>query len=284
MARKPRELDRVERWMQEVITHPGGIAAGLRAPAARKHGSLTARTLGKLVAPSKALTSFERLEIYSQQYIWRLIEVLGDEFPTVRRVVGHPRFGELATAYLARHPSTSYSLGPLGAKFPRFLGREAKRLDHRAFLHDVAVLERTIEEVFDDVEEKPVAIDDLLAVPAERWAQARFRTIPALRLLALRHPVNDFVRAMRDEKPAAIPAPARSWLAVFRRDFTVWRAPLTRERYVLLRDLVAGKTLAEALEACVAVRGVDAGKVAASLQGWFREWAGDGLFAGVQGG
>lgn len=283
MARKPRALDRVERWMQEVITHPAGTAAGLRAPAARRHADVSARTLGKLVAPSKALTSFARLEIYSQQYIWRLIEVLGDEFPTVRRTVGHPRFGELVTEYLTRHPSKSYSLAPLGAKFPRFLAREAKRLEHRAFLADIARLERTIEEVFDDAEVKPVAIDDLLAIPAERWPQARVRTIPALRLLALRHPVNDYVRAMREEKPAPIPGAERSWLLVFRRDFVVWRAPLTRERYGLLRALVAGKTLGEALEACLAVRGVDAGKVAASLQGWFREWAGDGLFAGVDG-
>lgn len=287
MARKrpaapdARELDRLQRWMQEVITHPEGVVPGLGSRAARKYAKVDENSVESVVAPSKQLTSVERLQIYANQFHWRLIDVLAADFPTVHRVVGPEAFYDLVVDYLARHPPTSYSLAPLGAAFPRFLLEEANDLPHREFLFDVAVLERTMEELFDVEEAKPIGADALAGVPAERWPGLRLTPIPGFRLLAQKHPVNAFVRAAREERHLDVPAPEDSWLVVFRRDFTVWRSVLTREQHALLGALAEGKTLVESLEAAVSVPGADAEAVASKVQAWFREWAGDGLFAAV---
>ena len=40
-------LDQIQRWMQSVITHPGGVAEGARRPEARRHLDLAAAGLGE---------------------------------------------------------------------------------------------------------------------------------------------------------------------------------------------------------------------------------------------
>jgi hypothetical protein len=42
----------------------------------------------KLITPSAKLTSFERLELYSQGYWFRILEAFDEDFPGLRAVVG----------------------------------------------------------------------------------------------------------------------------------------------------------------------------------------------------
>ncbi|MBI2922445.1 MAG: putative DNA-binding domain-containing protein [Planctomycetes bacterium] len=276
------KLNAVENWMQEVITHPGGIGAGESSSAARSHMDLGAGAIERLIGPSRNLTSRQRLQIYSNMYFWRLIDILAEEYPTVRHVLGPPRFGRLAVAFLTAHPSRSYSLNVLSAGFPDFVRSEAGRLPRRAFLADVARVERTMEEVFDAPDARPLTTKEFRAIPMGRWATGRIRMTPALRLLALDHPVDAFMAAVREERQADVPRRRKEWLAVFRSGYSVWRARLSEERFTLLGALVAGKSLPDAFEACAALRGFDEGRFTAALPVWFKRWASEGFFCGVE--
>lgn len=281
-AAAPRaSLNAVENWMQEVITHPDGIGAGETSAAARRHVDLGAGTIERMIGASRNLTSRQRLRIYSNMYFWRLIDILAEEYPTVRHVLGPPRFGRLAVAFLTAHPSRSYSLNHLSARFPEFVRNEAGRLPRRAFLADVARVERTMEEVFDAPDVRPLTTREFRAIPMKRWATGRIRMTPALRLLALDHPVDAFMAAVREERHADVPRPKREWLAVFRSGWSVWRARQSEERFTLLAALLAGKTLPEAFEACAALRGFDDEKFTGALPIWFKRWAAEGFFCGV---
>ena len=280
-GRAPR-LDQLERWMFEVVSHRDGVSGGLEAESARRQMPTGARRLEDVVEPSKSLSAAERLEIYASMYYSRLIEVLVEDYPTVRHVLGADQFAETAAAYVDAHPSTHYSLSMLGRAFPEYLRDEAPVFPDRQFVFEVALLQRSIEEVFDAPRAPVVEVDAVLAVPQDRWAEMRFRMSPALRLHAFRYPVDDFYQALRDERPMDVPAPARSWLAVFRRHFKVWRMPLTEPQYTLLDALTRGLPLGAALEAVAELPGVDPEELLGSLREWFATWAGEGLFAGVE--
>ncbi len=199
-GRAPR-LDQLERWMLEVVSHRGGVSAGLEAERARRHLPAGAKRLEDIVEPSASLGAAERLGIYASMYYWRLIDVLVEDYPTVRHLLGADRFHETAAAYVDAHPSTHYSLSMLGRTFPEYLRDEAPALPAREFVCEVALLERTIEEVFDAPRSPALAVDDLLAVPEDRWAELRFRMAPAFALHAFRYPVDDFYQALRDGHP-----------------------------------------------------------------------------------
>ncbi len=284
------DLSQIQRWMQTVITHPDGIAAGIDSPAARQSIDITAADVEQVISRSQALDSVQRLHVYGSAYYTRLIECLAVEFPAVHAAVGEDAFGGFVFGYLQQYPSTSYTLGDLGAGFPQYLAesrppRTDDGPDWADFLVDLATLERTYSEVFDgpgEEREQLLTADDLLAVPADRWGDVRLRTARSLRFLELRFPVHEFATAVRRGKTATMPAATTTRLAISRRDYIVRRRPLAPLPDRLLQQLQQGETLGAAIEAAVAADEADMSSLADHLREWFRLWTQEGYFLGLE--
>ncbi|MBI3267926.1 MAG: putative DNA-binding domain-containing protein [Planctomycetes bacterium] len=281
-AAPPASLARLERWMMEVVSSPGGVQGGLASAGARRLGPGDPDALERVVLPSRSLSAADRLAVYADMYFLRFIEVLAGEFPTVRHVLGAEPFTRFVTDYVSAHPSASYTLSLLGAGFPAFLRNEARGLPRRAFLAELALVERAMEEVFDAPRADPLPADAVLALPPDRWAAAQLRMTPALRLFALHYPLNDFMTAVRQGRETQPPRARPTWTAVYRKDYLVWRLPLAREGFALLSALAEGKTLGEALEAAASAPDADPEWILGMLPGWFREWTAEGFFVGVE--
>jgi hypothetical protein len=276
------ELDRTERWVMEVVSHPEGVEAGLSSKSARKLIDVPPEELSKVILPSKNLSSAERIGIYQSMYFVRLVECLEKDFEVVKHVLGEKRFNDVAMAYLIKHPSTHYSLNKLSDKFPHFIEKEVKDIPHRAFLAELAELELMVQHIFDERDAKPVTVDDLLSVRQDKWPTTKLRTIPALRMMTFAYPTNQYMQAVINKKPPRkIPGRKKTWLAIYRRSHRVCRAQLTLEKFTLLSAIVAGKPLGEALETCAGIKGVNPKKLAASIGAWFKEWAEDGIFCAI---
>jgi hypothetical protein len=267
--------------MQAVITDPGGIARGEAGAEARRHIDLGARTIEQVCEASAGLTARDRLGIYANMYYWRLVDVLAEEYPTVHHLLGPRRFYRVAVDYLVAHPSRSYTLTRLSIPFADFLAREAKALRRRALLADVARVERAIEDVFDAAAPEPMTTRELRRVPMEKWAAGRLVLAP-FRLLELDYPVNSLIAAVRKDLPVKAPRKRTERLVVYQSRLRVWRAPLSREAFTLLKALGEGKRLPEAFEACAGLRGFDEAKFTRSLQPWFKGWAAADLICGVE--
>ena len=283
----PLPLDVVQRWMQSVITHPGGVQGGLESAAARAEIDLPPADLPEVIAPSRALSSHQRLEIYAQAYYARLFECLREEFPALRHAVGDEAFDALAFGYLQQHPSSSYTLGDLGCEFPGWLEatRDPADGDWPQLLIDLARLERTYSEIFDGpgCERGPqLTAADLQAIPPERWPQARLQMAPCFRLLEFGYPVHEFATAVRNRTgDAEIPLPQaeRTLLAITRRDYVVRRYALSETQHRLLWALARGEAIGTAIaEVADTAEGEDLG---ADLHAWFRDWTVAPFFAGI---
>src|ERR1700727_1403841 len=113
MTGSPRDLPQlaqIQRWLQAVITHPGGVEEGLDSEEARANVDLPAERVEQIVDPSKRRTSVERLEVYANAYYARLVECLRDEYPALLHAAGEEVFDGLAFGYLQSYPSQSYTL------------------------------------------------------------------------------------------------------------------------------------------------------------------------------
>ncbi|MGH7194161.1 MAG: HvfC/BufC family peptide modification chaperone [Candidatus Saccharimonadales bacterium] len=289
-------LTAVQRWMQAVMMHPAGVAAGADSEAAREI-DVGPDGIEAIIRPSRQMASEERLAIYGNAYFTRLLECLRTIFPLVARTVGDAAFDDLAMDYLQRYPSRSYTLDRLGDRFMDYLGESRPDLDADGrpteqwpdFLMDVARLDWEIDEVFDGPGVEGQALltaEQLQAIEPASWPEARLVPVSCLRLLAFSYPVNDYYTALRQatgaEPPLEMPEPAATFVALTRRSFVVRRHPLSEAQYGMLGKLAAGEKLGEAIEwlASSADAGLDT--LARDLQAWFRTWTEAGFFMRVE--
>lgn len=271
-------LATLEQWMQTVVMHPDGAEPGVRSATARRLLPRSAKDLGSVVLPSKALTSVERLDIYAHMYYARLLEVLENEYPTTRRILGDEAFWRACRAYVHRHPSRHRTLNSLSEKFPAFLARHLPRGNRSGLAVDVARIERAMEDVFDAPRAELLTAAELTAIGAEEWGRVRLRVNPALKFLMLRYPANAYMNAVRGKAKPRVPRSRPTFVIVLRRDFTVFRRDQQPEQFRLLQALAAGRTLAQAVRRSVGRRRGSADELAATLGAWFRQWAADRIF------
>ena len=270
-------LPRLQRWMQAVIEQPGKAADAVASEAARTE--LDPAEIGRVVLPSKTLTPVERVGVYQGMYLLRMVEALENDFPAVAHFLGTERFAEAVTAYVAAHPSRSYTLNRLGDRFPEFL-RSWPGLRRRPFLFDLARLEALVTEVFDAPESPAWPAAEIARIPEEAWDGAILRPIEALRLGAFGHPVNAYFQSVKDENHDHPPtARKKTWVVVYRKNYEVWRLDLGQPAYGFLSSLVRGRPFGKAV--ADAARGAQ-GSPGTSLFGWLRDWVAEGLFTRVE--
>lgn len=283
------ELDQVQRWMQAVITHPDGVAEGIRSDSAQQEIGIQPEQVEDVVLRSQNLTSIERLHIYASAYYARLLECLREEFPALVHALGEEMFDGFAFGYLQSFPSTSYTLADLAGQFPDYLAQtrpvsQEDTPDWADFLIDLATVERAYSEVFDGpgVEGQTLLDEQAVAsIPPDQWPQARLVPVPCLRLLSLRFPVHEYISAVRRDQPVEMPPAAQTWLVITRRDYIVRRVAVSQLEFELLADLANGTHIGQAIEALADRPECDWDTLAAQLHGWFHHWAAAGFFQRV---
>ncbi len=270
----------MQRWMQSVVVHPGSIGEALSSPLAA--AEWPARRIRDVILPSRTLAPAERVAVYQGMYLLRMEEALAADYPTLRALLGEADFFHLARDYVQIYPSRSHSLNSLGDHLPDFLKNDRSRRN-RDFLAELARLELSTSDVFDAPETKPVSATRVSAVRPEEWERAVLRPIAALRLVSLQYNVNDVVQAVKDGKRPPRPKKQPSQLAIYRRDYSVYRLSLEPAGSELLRDLVGGAALGAAVRAALLrAKNQRARPRKAQLFRWFRDWMSSGLFAAVK--
>ena len=254
------------------------------------NGKPTAAVAETFIKPNDRLTSFDRLQIYNQQYWWRLIASFGEDFRGLRAVLGERKFDRLSVAYIAECPSRSWTLRNLGARLEAFLIAHPELTAPRERLAlDVARVEwgRTV--AFDGAARRPLDPQRL----AGRDPEAIFVKLqPYITLLELAHPVDRLLARLKrvsddqgvssnavsashsrrrvrlDARPVRIPI----LLAVHRLENSVYYKRLEPEAYRLLRALREGQSIADACgSAFFGTKNLPETN-AAKVREWFSAW------------
>lgn len=256
-------------------------------------GRTTAEVAESILKPNDRLNSFERLQIYNQQYWWRLLGCFQEDFRGVRAVIGERKFDRLAVAYLEAHGSTSWSLRDLGQFLPAFL-REHPELSapHTELAVQMAEVEWAKVLAFDTA---ALPLLDPQKIAGRDPAKLRLKLQPYVQLMTLRYPIDQLIRKQRESAvetgsasnavsasattrrraPRLLRAQASAepiHLAVHRVDFSVYYKRLTPEAFALLTALRSGATLADACETAFAQSSIPADEAAVKLGEWFNVW------------
>jgi len=252
-------------------------------------GRPMAEVAASFIAPNSRLTAFERLELYNRQYWLRVLGSLAEDFTALRALVGAKRFQEMSVAYLAEHPSRSFTLRNLGSKLVEWLIGNSQWAGRRnALAVDLARIEWAFVEAFDNAEHTPLTLEQIATLDSG----SRLALQPHVQLLALNYPADDIALALHskdkkqtseagvthedsEDQPVRLPRVRRrpTWVAAHRVDLNVYYRRMEREEYQTLAAIRDGRTLGEALEAGFAGSSVPEGRHPQRVQKWFTTWA-----------
>lgn len=287
------ELLDIQRKMAAAIMHP--LTGGDNMARRRRDGARNRSEAESIIRPNDRLTSFERLEIYNRMYWFRLYSCFEEDFPGLKAVLGSAKFEKLMREYLTACPSESFTLRNLGSRLTAWLEEHPEYMEPRRQLAmDMARLEWAHIEAFDSASEELLDPDDLMEINDE----SRLRLQPYLRVLGLRYPVDDLLIDIQSEsgssdaasnnasaarktkhvRRVAMLEPQEIFLAVHRQENSVYYKRLEREEFRLLRALLDGNTISEAIDAALEGSAMTEDERGAFLQQAFAGWAQLGWF------
>jgi hypothetical protein len=287
-------LEQLQRTIFDVIRQP--LTADERMQPCMPDGRPTIEIAASIIKPNEKLTSAVRLEIYNRVYWFRILSALGEDFPGLRAVIGQKRFDAVLQAYLSDCPSESFTLRNLGARLESWLCQYPELIRaHFQLALDMVRLEWAEVEAFDSEELPKVRSEDMQTLGENPVLTLQ----PYLRLLDLSYPVDELLLRIRDDqeqesdfssnvvlekatlphaKRWGLPKTKRTYLAVHRQENVVYFKQLNPVSFALLNGLRQGKTLAEAIQACLGEGNRANEALSTDLKTWFSHWAFLGWF------
>ena len=262
-------------------------------------GSSMTAVSDRFIKPNDRLSAFERLEIYNRVYWFRVLDCLYDDYPGLRAIVGEKKFMELATAYLAKYPSVSFTLRNLGQRLEKFLREKPEWIaPHKEMALDMTHFEWAQVVAFDDTALRPITTDEILDTPRSKL---RLGLQPYLSLLELNYVVDKFFIAvqkrdadvLRDEasntfdsmpqakerrRKVRLPRREHIHVAVHRYDNALYYKRLEPEAFAILRGLRRGATVEKACTNAIAKSARKNVDWAARIKEWFDDWSSLGWF------
>jgi hypothetical protein len=286
------ELNRLQHWMQAVVTDPTGVQAAVAGETAQRSINVPFEQLEEVVTRSQSLTAAERLAIYSRAYHLRLLDCFVAVFPCLHFALGDELFRRFAIEYLQKYPSRSYTLNQLATRFPKFLAETRPDaglpVDEQEvwpdFLIDLSRLELAFWETFDGpgVEGRSRQHEDeLRGLDWEELAMRRLLPAPCLRLFAFEFPVVGYFREFRAGVKPRLPAPATSHLAMTRQEYSVRLYDLTPCQFEFLRGLIDGQTVLASARAAARANSLDLDSERDSFRNQLCQWVSVQFFLGT---
>jgi hypothetical protein len=287
-------LEQIQRAFFEVTRQPLTASEGMRPRL--PDGRSTGKIADALIKPNDRLTSAERLCIYNQQYWFRLLSCLADDFPGLRAIIGQRKYDKLAVAYLNDCPSESFTLRNLGRRLEPWLRQHPEfAAGAQRIALDMVRLEWAEIEAFDSAQLPIFAPKDFRAIGGDTV----FPLQPHLQLLDLDYPVDNLLLKIRRDVPETdivsnavlefprfpklrrltLPKPRKVYLVVYRLQLSVYFKRLRRDAFALMCALSRGRSLADAIEVSLAESRRRANDFKTELRQWFQNWAALGWFA-----
>lgn len=191
-----------------------------------------------------------RVQVYRNNVRATFEGALARTYPVLRRRVGVAYFAGLVEDYRRDHPSRSGDLHWTGRHFPEWMASRMTGTDY-AWLADLAGLEWACEEALLAVRSPPASADGLARLAPEALANTTLGLQPGLRLVGSAFPVWSVWQANQPDSAgdAVDPSLGAQYVAVVPGDDGLVLHSLPVERFDFVRQLAAGRTLEQALDA-----------------------------------
>lgn len=252
------------------------------------------------IKPNSKLNEVERIEIYAQQYWYRLLDNLEEDFPGILSVLGKAKFQSLMQKYLETYPSDSYFLRDLGKNLSYFIETNKGLVDSKYNLVlDLSKFEFAQVFAFDEESTKTITTSDIQDSDLNSLS---IRLQPYITLIESEWALDEFTIALKTGKKDATISEASSvkpsdkreetestsepeeekiWLVVHRFENRVFLKRLDKIAFLLLKHIEETGTIGESVSALLKENpelAENLPELAKNVQKWFTSWVKLGWF------
>jgi hypothetical protein len=262
-------LRELQTFLYQSITDPDGTKESIG-----EERGLAAGVLEALVYGDERLSTFERVDIYANAYFYRLLDCLGEDFPTTLAVVGTDNFAALIKEYLLEHPPTEPSILYAGLYLADFLN-DHPFAERWPFIADLARLERAVLDVFHAADAPALSLETLHAVPSEEWPALKLRTHLAVEIVHSEWRIADVLHTVEQGREWTDPEHEEASVLVWRQNALInYRnlEPVERDALVIVAK---GASFAAVCEAVAA--GAEEPNRVAVIGQLMARWLADGI-------
>lgn len=130
----PEALKNTQKWFASIITRPMNDQSQMNPLSPT--GTLMEQEACQYIVPSPTLLPAQRIELYNQQYWWRLLKTMQEVFPLLTRMFGYYDFNQLiAIPYLVKYPPRTWTLNNLGDRLAQWVMEEYHAADKTLIYH-----------------------------------------------------------------------------------------------------------------------------------------------------
>ncbi len=213
-----------------------------------------------------------QLSVYVDSYRLRLIDVVSEDYPVLKKYLGEKKFSQLIEDFVEENNSDHFNIGRFAVKLSQFLVQ--KKYDK--FAIELCDLETAISQLADAKETQVLTTQDLAKITEEKLENLVLQPRAALKLLAFDHAINSYYLEHLSEV-----VEQKTYLAVFRHDDVMWRMDLAPNEFLLLQKLFKKIPVGKALEQLQSQLKISEEELAQNLSSWFARWIRNGLLAKI---
>lgn len=239
----------------------------------------------QIITKSKKLTPHQHLELYAQQYWWRIKQAFDEDFTSLQSILSTDEYKSLRDEYLTKYPSISYTLRNLGSRLYKFilikknLPKSTKKLYLDCILYDWARIE-----AYDAKETNNISLE---SINQNNFHKMKIFLANHVKILTLDFPIHKLTKqtnrhleiSSNTNKPIKKPSNNKkvslrksfTKLIIFRYNEKVKFKLLTNEEFSLLSNFKKGLSIS------VAIQKVQNKPVSKRIGHLFQEWNALGL-------
>lgn len=225
-------------------------------------------------------SSAERMAIYVHGYRARFIEVLGQDFPGLRTLLGEDEFDRMCRDYVEATPSRLYNIRWYGAALAEFIHATSPWREKPA-LEEMARFEWNLGLAFDAADDAIVSAASFQDIPASCWPTMGFRLCASLRRCVFHWNVAVIRKALdsNDVPPHLMRMPGPQTRAIYRKGITVFHRAVEPDEAAALDVVAAGGPFADVCETLCEWHPIE--NVAAQSLSLLKRWIDDGWIASL---
>ena len=235
----------------------------------------TPNAAAALIVDAGNLNAKERLGVYAEAYVLRLLEALETDFVGLHAYLGDEAFRRLGEAYIAAQPSQHYSLRYFSRHMAAFLS-QAEPYNETPLLAELAAFDWGLTTAFDAADDPALTVEDMGAVDPNDWPNLTFRARASVQRLDLNWNAPAIWKAAdsgAETLPAAEQAPTLVAWVLWRQGLDTFFRSIEVDEAFALDALTRGERFEAICEGLC--EWIDPEHAAGRAAGFLRQWIGD---------
>jgi hypothetical protein len=268
----PSYLFSIQKWFASIITRP--IDSDSQMIPISPSGRLMSEEAKEFISPSLKLLPDQRMQIYNQQYWWRLLSILHQNFPILTRLFGYTDFNlSIGMPFLTKYPSRHWSLSQLGDQLPTWLD-EYYTAEDKALIVSTAEVDWAYQTIF-------FAPTPFFLPPSIDLISKKLSLQPHLKLFNLPFDIFSLRKALLKEEvefwmesdfPVLLREKNYFFILYRTQNNLISYKELEEGQWTILQLISKGLTIEQACDELEKNGGIACDEAEASLELWIQEW------------